>query len=113
RERERGRAVADRVRAAVVRDAERRTHALPGLDVPRRARRDARLLPQRELEHVRAGLVAARDEARALLGDAPERRDGALLALDPGGIGRGTDDDEVVVHDQPAVLHLAFGNVLP
>jgi hypothetical protein len=38
---------------------------------------------------------------------------GALLALDAGGIRLGADDDEVVVHDQATVLHLAFVHVLP
>ena len=40
-------------------------HALPRLDVPGAPRLDAGLLPQRLLQHVGAGLVAAGDEAGA------------------------------------------------
>src|SRR6266849_7102664 len=49
-EREPGAAIGDRVRPAVIRDAERLAHALAGFDVPGALGLDPRLLPQPLLE---------------------------------------------------------------
>src|SRR5262249_62139485 len=102
-----GAAIANGVRAAVVGDAERLPHTLARLDVPRSLRLDARLLPEPELEEMGARLVAPGDEARLRLGNPLEGIHGSGHALDPGGGVLGTDDDEVVVHDEAAMLHSA------
>jgi hypothetical protein len=61
---------------------------------------------------VRAGLVAAGDEARVAGGNALEGIHRLRQTLDPRGIVFGADDDEGVVHDEPAVPHLPFLDVL-
>src|SRR5262249_23661403 len=86
--------------------------AVPGRDVRGRGGRRSGLLPQRLLEDVRAGLAAARHEARARRGDFRQRGGSTGLAADLGGIGLGPDDDEVVVHHQAAVQELALRDVL-
>ena len=58
--------------------AERGAHALPRLDVPGAFRFDTGLLPQPELEHVRARLVAARDERSLGVADLLEGRNHVL-----------------------------------
>src|SRR5215472_8899772 len=106
-------AIGDGVRATVVGDAERLAHALARLDVPRPLRPDARLLPEPKLQEVGAGLVSAGHEARLRLGNSLESVHGLGRAFDPGGIVLGTDNDEVVVHDEAAILHFAVLDVLP
>jgi len=62
---------------------------------------------------VGARLVAAGNETRLRLGNPLEGIRDLWRALDPGGVVLGTDDDEVVVHDEAAILHLPFPDVLP
>src|SRR5262252_1507537 len=63
-------------------------------------------------QDVPSRLVAARDETRLRRGDLLHRVDDATVAADLRGVRLGTHDDEVVVHDEPPVLHLALGEVL-
>src|SRR5207253_4835207 len=67
--------VGERVAVLFVGELERGAHPLPRLDVPLASRwaREARALPKQLLALVRAGLVAARDEDAAPLGDLAER----------------------------------------
>src|SRR5207237_5111263 len=104
-------AMAENVGPPVVGDAERLAHPLTGLDVPGAPGLDPRLLPQALLEDVRAGPVAAGDEARLRLRDPLERLDRLRHALDPRRIVFRPDDDEVVVQDEATVQHLALVDV--
>ena len=102
-EREPGAAVGQHIGVRGRRRVERGAHALADLAVPRAlvlGDVDAGSLPEVELGGVGAGLVAARDEGRALGLDrlaAPATM--SLLPLDPGRIALRPDQDEVVVHD--------------
>ena len=72
---------------------------------------DAGGLPERELGGVRAGLVAARDERRALALIVFSAGDD-VLALDAGRIALRPDQDEVVVHHRIALHAEAVGDEL-
>src|SRR5262245_31365205 len=66
-EREPRAAIGEKIRIERRSGVERRAHALPGIAIPRPLRLvdlDARFLPQRELGHVGAALVAARNKRR-------------------------------------------------
>src|SRR6266550_2196355 len=95
--------VGESVAVLFVGELERGAHPLPRLDVPLASRwaREARALPEQLLALVRAGLVAARDEDAAPLGDLAERRHRVTQTAQPRRVACGPDDEELVVHHDP------------
>src|SRR6266581_2264725 len=83
--------VGESVAVLFVGKLERRAHPLPRLDVPLASRwaREACALPEQLLALVRAGLVAARDEGAAPLGDFAERRHRVTQTAQPRWVARG------------------------
>ena len=111
-EREPRAAVGEHVRVHRRRRVERRPHALAGVAIPRALRLldvDAGHLPQVELGHVRAALVAARDERRLRRLDLLQRFDDVLAAGDLRGIALRPDQHEVVVHHGEPLDAFALG----
>src|SRR2546426_548551 len=92
--------VGESVAVLFVGELERGAHPLARFDVPLASRwaREARALPEQLLALVRAGLVAARDEDAAPLGDLAERRHRVTQTAQPRRVARGPDDEELVVH---------------
>src|SRR2546422_3810772 len=96
-------------RSLFVGKLERGAHPLPRLDVPLASRwaREARALPEQLLALVRAGLVAARNEDAAPLGDLAERRHRVTQTAQPRRVARRPDDEELVVHHDPTAREVA------
>jgi hypothetical protein len=99
---ERG-AVGERVTLPLLGHEQCRAHALPRFfAVMDGSGIDSRQLPELQLLLLRAGPIAPRDEGRRA-GDARHGPGGILEATDAGGVGGGARDEEIVVHDQPAL----------